>query len=340
MSDPCGSMCHGTAAGSSRGAVGRIRHVRDSHPAAPHRQTSGTAPPRGTRRPARGRGHRRGALPRGCRLDPGRIPRCRRVLRPLRLPDHLAAAGRARPHRPDRLQELLHPPGPPAAARPVRRARRDRPAGRDGRLRRRGRVPPRPPGCAVLLLELAEHLHRDLVLRVHRPPAHAQAPVVAGGGGAVLHLLARDRPVRLPLARGARRGARGPRRGAALDAGDDHRLVRRRHARGRRSEPPLLRHRHARDGRLRRRRPGGRLAPGSHLAGPAPAGSDGDHRGRRGRPAPAGAHVHQARGVLDLPLPRRVPRRGPRLGRGRGCGQPPGCAVRHLAGHAADALGR
>ena len=47
-----------------------------------------------------------------------------------------------------------------------------------------------------------------------------------------------------------------------------------------------------------------------------------------------------ARGVLDLPLPRRVPRRGARLGRGRGCGQPPGRAVRHVAGHAADALGR
>ena len=70
------------------------------------------------------RGHRRAALPRRPDVDPGRLPRRRRLLRDQRLPDHLPAARRLAADGRHRPQAVLVPAGPPAPARAVRHALR------------------------------------------------------------------------------------------------------------------------------------------------------------------------------------------------------------------------
>ena len=82
------------------------------------------AAPACARRPARGRRRGRAAVPR--RAPAGRIPRRRRVLRAVGLPDHLAAAGRGRAHGHGRARRVLGPAGAspaPGAARGARRRR-------------------------------------------------------------------------------------------------------------------------------------------------------------------------------------------------------------------------
>ena len=132
-----------------------------------------------------------------------RLPRRGRVLRPVRLPDHQPAGRRGAAARPDLDQELLHPPGPAAAARAVRAAagrRRDRRvlAAATGRA-----APGRPAREPRLRPELVADRPEQLLLRHRRRPAtHADPPVVAGRRGAVLPDLAAD-PHRL-------RGRPGP----------------------------------------------------------------------------------------------------------------------------------
>ena len=162
-----------------------------THPARPPRGRRG-APPAlhaGGRRPA---GPRRGGgrgLPRGGGVAAGRLPRRRRLLRDQRLPDHVAAAGRAPGAGSIDLVRFW-----------MRRARRLLPAvfvmiavvlaamlvlhpDEVGRLR--GAV-----AAPALRRELVPDLRRPVVLRGVRPAAAVPPPVVAGGGGAVLPAVA------------------------------------------------------------------------------------------------------------------------------------------------------
>ena len=85
---------------------------------ASHQQAAGQPLPLSAwNRRSAGTGGARGLLlPRERRLDAGRLPRRRRLLRDQRLPDHLAAAARVPPRRPRPARPLLAAAGAAAAA--------------------------------------------------------------------------------------------------------------------------------------------------------------------------------------------------------------------------------
>ena len=198
---------------------------------------------------------------------------------------------RARRPRRHPLRPLLPAPRQAAAAGAVPRARRHLAARHDGRAGCRG-TGSRATSVASAALrdELVVRRARHVVLRRHRPPAAAPAPVVAGGRGAVLPRLAAD-PLRP-------RGASGARRRCALGAvvgvlastvldGAGSRCAT--------ASPPsptrarvVLRHRHPRHD------PAGRRGA-RHRTGPVPVPLDAlspawpstGQRGRRGRPGRA-----------------------------------------------------
>ena len=138
------------SASDGRGAAAR-RSDRSSprRPApSPDRADRGPTPaparhavrlPARPRRAAGAVGDRGDPVPRRVLVDAGRVDRRRGVLRRLRVPDHVAAARGARPHRCRRPGRVLVAAGPPAAPRSVRHARRRRACGRcvagsDGQL--------------------------------------------------------------------------------------------------------------------------------------------------------------------------------------------------------------
>ncbi len=171
-------------------------------------------------------------------------------------------------------------------------------------------------GVDALRQQLVVHLQRPVVLRVHRSAAPAQAPVVAGGRGAVLPDLAGGRLLRA-CAGSRRRGvaAHLARAGRAVDGLDGVALRRERLPGVRRPEPRLLRHRLPRHGTAHRRRPRDRLA-----AGPAP-GRRHARGDRRSSPASGIAALLAVlwffavrRRVHAVAVPRRLPR--PRTDRG------------------------
>ncbi len=156
----------------------------------------------------------------GVRLAVRRVPRRRRVLRAVRLPDHLTAAGRTAPDRPDQTGHVLGAPGPPPAAGPGARADH-----------RRGGVPAatccRRSSCGLLrgdalaaLVYVANWrmIYRGRrLLRADLGPVAAAAHLVARHRGAVLPALAAGRGGRgcSPSA-GRRAGRRSGRRAARL----------------------------------------------------------------------------------------------------------------------------
>ncbi len=161
----------------------------------------------GQRHPGAGRrtrvGGRTGAgRPRRHPRCPRRIHRRRRVLRAERIPDHLAAARRTRPHRRDRPAGLLGPAGPTVAARVDRHGDGGRRAAaavsvrghRSGARRRRRRV--------LLGCQLGLRVSPHRLLHAGRRAVAVAAHLVARGGGAVLRRVAagagsRRRPARV-----------------------------------------------------------------------------------------------------------------------------------------------
>ena len=140
----------------------------------------------------------------------GRVPRRRRLLRALRVPDHPAAARRAVRHRSDRARALLPAAGGrllPAVAAPPRRAT---PSGsRWPTSGRRGRW--RSTRCSSSACYVSNWAHQ---LRP-RPGLRAWPPVVALGRGAVLPGVAVPdlgdaAPSRLALGRRSPSGSVGP----------------------------------------------------------------------------------------------------------------------------------
>ena len=226
----------------------------------------------GTRRRARGRRHRRPALPRGARLAARRLPRRRRLLRPQRLPHHLAAAGRAAT-RPGDSSAGSTPPGATAApgrcswcivaasCSPRRSVRRTRPRERAGTWSRRSSTS--PTGDQILA-------DQSYFAAFGRPPMlqHLWSLAVEEQFYLVWPLCC---SALSRLARAARRPHRAPPRlprsprpllMALLFAGSGSRRVAR-----------LLRHRHARDG------PADRRAARLRVAAVGPRAR---HRARRG----------------------------------------------------------
>ena len=194
-----------------------------------------------------------------------RAPRGRHLLRPLRLPHHLAAGRRMVEERDRVLPPLLRASGPAAPSRPlhpVAARRRLRPVVR--RDRHVEHAAGRRPGHHALRRQLALHLLRAELFRTFRSALAAPAHLVAGGRGAVLRGLARGGPVRPAPGRtaGARRGGGG--RHGRLGRPDPGAL-----APGRQRVAALLRHRHARAGS------DGRSGAGHRGAG---------HRPQRGGP--------------------------------------------------------
>src|SRR5205807_6861113 len=121
---------------------------------ASRQRTTHQLPP-GTGRPTRARGRGRLPLPRADRLAAGRLPRRLPLLRPQRLPHHVAATRRVGGAEPDRPAPLLAAPrkAPPPGPRPRRARVADpgvdlRPPGPRPHPQRRGQLAP-------LLRELA-----------------------------------------------------------------------------------------------------------------------------------------------------------------------------------------
>ena len=142
------------------------------------------------RRCPRDRGRRGAALPRR-RVDRARrLPRRRHVLRPLRLPDHLAADHRARGHRPDRPVPVLAPARAAAAAGRVPGHRGHRAGGGDLPARRRRADARRRDRLLLLRQQLAPGPGAAVLLRDVPAPVAAAAPVVARRRGAVLPAVA------------------------------------------------------------------------------------------------------------------------------------------------------
>ena len=193
----------------------------------------------------------------------GRVPRGRRLLRPQRLPDHVAAAQRAHAARAHQPGGVLAAPRAAAAAGRVPRRRRLH-AGRGDVL---PVAVPRARGDAIASFFYFNNWHQAFAHESYfaalRAAADAPAPVVAGRRGAVLPRVA-DRA----------RGVPEPARALADGARDDHR--RRRVGAGDGAAVPararpvarLLRHRHARFGAAGRRAAGVRWLP---LGGRRPA---------------------------------------------------------------------
>ena len=166
-------------------------------------------------------GDRRDPLSRRLPVDPRRLGRRGGVLRRLRVPDHVAAARRARAQRGDRSPGLLAAPGPPPAAGAGRHAggcRRRHPGDRLGRPA--SRAAPRPAVGGRLPRQLGSDRRRRPVLR--RRAAAAPAPLESGDRGAVLPPLAvgvhppRPLPPDPPVDRPTARRRRGHRRGGGL----------------------------------------------------------------------------------------------------------------------------
>ena len=130
------------------------------------------------------------ALPRGRRLDAGRLPRRRRLLRDQRLPDHLAAARRVPARRPHPARPLLGAAGAAAAARGRRPDRGDDGRRGDRRARPHRRPARRRARLARLRRQLALHLRPPVLLRPVPAALALPPPLVALGRGAVLPLLA------------------------------------------------------------------------------------------------------------------------------------------------------
>ncbi len=254
-------------------------------------------PRTGAGRAARHRRHRRARLPRRRRRLRRWFGGRRLLLRPVGIPDHPAAAGRARPlgaHRPGAILGAAGPAPSSCPGHPVDRHRRPGPVGaqRAVGLAAAGRQPVN----AVLRGQLALRLLRPGLLRRVRgqvaPPAH----VVAGGGGAVLSVVAADRgphsrwgggaPPAASTGRRRRRSRRGgaevprrPRPPGGVGGRHRHGRVCGRDGgaaprRGQR-QPAVLRDRHPGPGPARGRHPGGhpggpsRLGP-AHAREPAP----------------------------------------------------------------------
>ena len=274
-------------------------------------------------------------------MDPGRIPRRRRLLRAQRVPHHLADPRGVRPVRSHRLREVL--PRPCAAPPPAAGAAAGRRRGGCGLLLPRCRGPGagRHDRVDLLRQQLVVHPQRLVVLRVHRTTTAPQAPVVAGSRGAVLPGMAGHHLPDRATGRPARRAHHGTRARRALHRVDDHAVGAERVPRVRRSEPRLLRHRLARHGAPHRSRPGDSVA-----ARPPQGRADArrevaDHRYRYRGAARRRVVLRLRRGVHDVALPeRRLPR--PR-GRGRRAhrhGHPPRLTARRMARHPALAVHR
>ncbi len=199
----------------------------DAHPSGrgyrrPAAKGVDVVPPRPRRAAGRLR-HRRAPVPRQrCRhrvAARGRLPRRRDLLRDQRLPHHRPAPGRVpqprhrhRGRRPGEPEAILGPTGPPAPARPL-------PAPHHGvagvvpvHPRRDVQAAGRRGGRPHLRHELVPGVQPAVLLRAGRAALAAEAPVVAGGGGAVLPALA-------GAARGAARGVPGQ---AQPGPGHDH----------------------------------------------------------------------------------------------------------------------
>ncbi len=164
----------------------------------------------GCRRAAGGRGGGGRHLPHRGELAARRLPGRRRLPGDQRLPDHLAAARRAAGHRHDRPGAVLDPPRPPPAPGPLRDDGRG--PGVHGHLppRRGGAAARGHPGVARVRRQLVLRLRRPALLRPVRPPVGVPAPVVAGGGGAVLPALAADHGGGHRLVRRTAPAGRGP----------------------------------------------------------------------------------------------------------------------------------
>ena len=150
------------------------------------RSDHGRPPPCGHPRSAGGGRRRRGCGARR-RVARERVPRCRRLLRHLRLRHHRRPVARPAATGPHLAACVLRPartPDPAARARrpgPHRlgvRVGAHRPAGRRG--------PDRRPLGSILPVELARRRGRERLLRAGRRPVASPALLVAGGGGAVL----------------------------------------------------------------------------------------------------------------------------------------------------------
>src|SRR5262249_25666833 len=124
------------------------------------------------------------------RLDAGRLPRRRGVLRRQRLPDHVAAPPPAPADRHGVAQAVLVPPRPPpppcalGAARGRRRVLVAVPPPRDRQVARRR------PRRAHVYEQLVADLRPPFVLRRGRTTVTAEAPLVARDRRAVLFDLA------------------------------------------------------------------------------------------------------------------------------------------------------
>ena len=141
------------------------------------------------------------ALPR--RPPDRRLPRRRPLLRPLRLPDHLAAARRVATHRRDRARRLLGPPRPPPPPRArawCSSASRSTAScfARPDRARPASAATPSPPR---LRRQLARHLRRTrATASIFSRPLAARPHVEPRDRGAVLRGLAAR--LRRPRSRG------------------------------------------------------------------------------------------------------------------------------------------
>ncbi len=277
-------------------------------------------------------------------MAPGRIPRRGRVLRAVRVPDHLDPGDRVVDQRPGAHRALLRTTGPAIAPGPHHDVGHGRSRHRRGGA---GRVAAAAGRCcrrADLQHELdADHL-AAVVLRAARPTVATAASVVARRRGAVLSALA-SRPRRVPQDRRpapsvADHACRHRRLGCA-----DGLVVRVL----RRSGPGLLRQRHA-----RQRIAGGggsRSRDGPAATGP-PRPPAGTARGDRQQPELAARcgrvarrrgrgvlrHAHQL--LRDGALPRRIPARCPGIGRDRAGGRPARHSDRAAARGAAAVLDR
>ena len=207
---------------------------------------------------------------------PRRVHRRRCVLRAERIPDHLAASRRTRPHRRDRPARVLGAPRPTAAARVDRRGDGGRRAARAVPVQR-GRRRARRRGRRLLLGgQLGLRVPPHGLLHAGRPPVAAAAHLVARGGGAVLRRVATGARCRR---RTARLGHQAPGHQADAAHGPDGRRRHRRRGCGgiggrgvpdglrRVAEPCLLRHRHPRAGAARRRGGGSAFGAGLVVAG-------------------------------------------------------------------------
>jgi hypothetical protein len=146
--------------------------------------------------PGAGRGscsgdHRCAALSRRRRVGGRRLPRRGGVLRPVRLPDHLAAHRRVAPDGHDRPGRILGPARPSAPPGAVLHGHgRGHPRGSLRAAECGSRAAVRRDWGAVLFQQLASDRQPEQLLHRHRPGVPAPTHLVAGDRGTVLRLLA------------------------------------------------------------------------------------------------------------------------------------------------------